>query len=317
MAKSKRILVAGGAGFIGSHLCAKLLDLGNEVICVDNFFSGAKNNILPMQGHPHFEVIRHDICEPLSLEVDVIYNLACPASPVHYQFDPVKTVQTSIHGSINLLELAKRRKARIFLASTSEVYGDPEIHPQHEEYCGSVNPIGPRACYDEGKRCAETLFFSYYREHQMDIKIARFFNTYGPQMTLNDGRVVTNFIIQALTNEPIIIHGNGSQTRSFCYIDDLIDGIVKFMKTPDTFTGPMNLGNTEELTISELADMVIDLTGSRSKKALVDAPENDPKQRCPNIDLALKTLDWKPSIPLREGLLRTIAYLEGMLRDMK
>jgi UDP-glucuronate decarboxylase len=311
----KRILVTGGAGFLGSHLCEKLLSEGNEVICVDNFFTGTKYNILHLLDNPYFEVLRHDICFPLYVEVDEIYNLACPASPVHYQKDPVQTTKVSVLGSINMLGLAKRLKIKILQASTSEVYGDPEVHPQPETYWGNVNPIGPRACYDEGKRCAETLFFDYHRQHGVKIKVVRIFNTYGPRMHPNDGRVVSNFIVQALKNEPITVYGDGTQTRSFCYVDDMIEGIVKMMNSPDDFTGPVNLGNPEEYRVIELAEKIIDLTGSKSKIVFKPLPQDDPKRRRPDITLAEKKLEWKPRTPLEDGLKKTIAYFDKLLRE--
>src|SRR3972149_3038455 len=309
----KRILVTGGAGFLGSHLCQRLLTDSHEVICVDNFFTGTKRNLRPFHDHPDFEIIRHDITFPLYIEVDEIYNLACPASPVHYQFDPVQTTKTSVHGAINMLGLAKRIKARIFQASTSEVYGAPQIHPQKEDYWGHVNPIGVRSCYDEGKRCAETLFFDYYRQHNLRIKVARIFNTYGPRMHPNDGRVVSNFIVQALKNEPITVYGDGKQTRSFCYVDDLIEGFVRLMNTPDEFTGPVNLGNPGEFTIFELAEKAIALTGSKSKIIFRPLPSDDPLQRCPDIRLAKEELSWSPKIALEEGLAKTIQYFRREL----
>ncbi|GMQ88731.1 MAG: SDR family oxidoreductase [Gammaproteobacteria bacterium] len=309
----KRVLVTGGAGFLGRHLCERLLNDGQEVICVDNFFTGSKGNIVDLMDHRYFEVIRHDVCFPLYIEVDEIYNLACPASPIHYQHDPVQTTKTSVHGAINMLGLAKRIGAKIFQASTSEVYGDPTVHPQPEDYWGNVNPKGVRSCYDEGKRCAETLFFDYLRQHDVAIKVARIFNTYGPYMHPNDGRVVSNFIVQALKNEDITIYGNGEQTRSFCYVDELIDGFVRLMNTPDEFTGPVNLGNQGEFTIRELAQKVIEITGSRSKLVDKPLPSDDPTQRCPDITLAKKVLDWEPVIKLEEGLTRTIAYFEGVV----
>jgi len=311
----KRILVTGGAGFIGSHLCEKLLKDGNEVICVDNFFTGSKKNIVHLLNNPYFEVIRHDITFPLYVEVDEVYHLACPASPIHYQFDPVQTVKTSVLGSINMLGLAKRLKIKILLASTSEVYGNPTVHPQPETYWGNVNPIGPRACYDEGKRCAETLFFDYHRQHKVKIKIARIFNTYGPRMSPNDGRVISNFIVQALKNEDITVYGDGTQTRSFCYIDDLIEGLVKLMNTEDNITGPINLGNPEEISILELAYKIKDLTGSSSRIIFKPLPEDDPVKRQPDITLARKILGWEPKISLEEGLKKTINYLERLLRE--
>ncbi|GAB6078782.1 UDP-glucuronic acid decarboxylase family protein [Hydrogenobaculum acidophilum] len=310
----KRILVTGGAGFLGSHLCERLLSEGNEVLCVDNFYTGTKDNIKHLMDNPYFEVIRHDICFPLYVEVDEIYNLACPASPIHYQKDPVQTTKVSVSGAINMLGLAKRLKIKVFQASTSEVYGDPEIHPQPEDYWGNVNPIGPRACYDEGKRCAETLFFDYHRQHNLKIKVVRIFNTYGPRMHPNDGRVVSNFIVQALQNQPITVYGDGTQTRSFCYVDDMIDGFIKMMNSPDDFTGPVNLGNPTEFTILELAEKIIELTNSKSKIVFKPLPENDPKQRKPDISLARKKLSWEPKVPLEEGLKKTIEYFEGVLR---
>ena len=310
---SKRIVVTGGAGFLGSHLCKKLLDQGHEVICVDNFFTGDKRNILHLMDHKMFELIRHDITFPLYLEVDQIFNLACPASPVHYQFDPVQTVKTNIHGSINMLGLAKRTKSRILQASTSEVYGDPEIHPQTEDYWGKVNPIGPRSCYDEGKRGAETLFYSYRQQYDLDIKIIRIFNTYGPNMHPDDGRVVSNFIIQALKNKDITIYGDGQQTRSFCYVDDLIEGMCRMMNTEEGYWGPVNLGNPDEFTMKELAESIIKLTGSSSKLTYLPLPQDDPKQRCPDITEARTTLEWEPMIKLEEGLKKTISYFENVL----
>lgn len=309
----KRILVTGGAGFLGSHLCERLLKEGHEVLCVDNFYTGRKANIAHLLSNPYFEVLRHDITFPLYVEVDEIYHLACPASPVHYQFDPVQTTKTSVHGSINMLGLAKRLKVKILLASTSEVYGDPVIHPQPETYWGNVNPIGPRACYDEGKRCAETLFFDYHRQHKLRIKVARIFNTYGPRMHPNDGRVVSNFIVQALKGEDITVYGDGSQTRSFCYVDDMIDGLIKLMNSSDNVTGPINLGNPAEFSILELAETVIRLTGSKSKIIFKPLPPDDPKQRCPDITLAKKVLHWQPYTPLEEGLKRTIEYFRKLL----
>ena len=311
---NKQVLVTGGAGFLGSHLCERLLKDGNEVICVDNFFTGAKQNIVHLMDNPHFEVMRHDVTFPLYVEVDEIYNLACPASPIHYQHDPVQTTKTSVHGAINMLGLAKRVKAKIFQASTSEVYGDPKIHPQTESYWGHVNPIGFRSCYDEGKRCAETLFFDYRRQHRLCIKVARIFNTYGPRMHPNDGRVVSNFIVQALKNEPITIYGDGSQSRSFCYVDDLIDAFVRLMKTDDKFTGPVNVGNPNEFTIKELAQKVIELTGSTSDLIYRPLPADDPIQRQPDIALAREKLGWEPKVELEEGLKKTIIFFEKMLK---
>ena len=310
----KRILVTGGAGFLGSHLCERLLNDVQDVLCVDNFFTGAKDNILHLLRNPHFEVMRHDITFPLYVEVDEIYNLACPASPIHYQFDPVQTTKTSVHGAINMLGLAKRVKAKILQASTSEIYGDPEVHPQPETYWGQVNPIGIRSCYDEGKRCAETLFFDYHRQHKLSIKVARIFNTYGPRMHPNDGRVVSNFIIQALRNEPITVFGNGSQTRSFCYVDDLIDGLIRLMNTDDDFTGPVNLGNLGEFTILELAENIIRMTGSRSAIDYQPLPGDDPRQRKPDIRLANTALGWEPKIDLEKGLGETIKYFEAFVK---
>ena len=312
---SKRILVTGGAGFLGSHLCARLLKEGNDVICVDNFFTGTKDNVISLLNNPHFEIMRHDVTFPLYVEVDEIYNLACPASPIHYQHDPVQTTKTSVHGAINMLGLAKRVKAKIFQASTSEVYGDPKVHPQTESYWGHVNPIGFRSCYDEGKRCAETLFFDYRRQHKLRIKVARIFNTYGPKMHPNDGRVVSNFIVQALRNEPITIYGDGSQTRSFCYADDLIEAFVRLMNTEDDFTGPMNMGNPNEFTIKELAVKIIDLTGSGSDLIYKPLPADDPIQRQPDITLAMEKLAWEPKIELEEGLKNTIAYFRSLLEN--
>ncbi len=314
IAESKRVLVTGGAGFLGSHLCERLLADGHEVVCVDNLFTGAKRNILHLIGDPNFEFLRHDVTFPLYVEVDRIYNLACPASPIYYQVDPVQTTKTSVHGAINMLGLAKRVKARIFQASTSEVYGDPEIHPQPESYWGKVNPIGYRSCYDEGKRCAETLFFDYHRQHRLEIKVARIFNTYGPRMQLNDGRVVSNFIVQALKNEDLTVYGGGEQTRSFCYVDDLIEAFVRFMDSDAAFTGPVNLGNPGEFTIRELAETVIAMTGSRSKIVYRPLPSDDPRQRQPDIGLAREALGWAPTVALREGLAKTIPYFEALLR---
>ena len=311
-----QILVTGGAGFLGSHLCERLLNEGHEVICVDNFYTGDKQNIAYLLDNPYFEVIRHDICFPLYVEVDEIYNLACPASPIHYQFDPVQTTKTSVHGAINMLGLAKRVKARIFQASTSEVYGDPEVHPQKEEYWGRVNPIGIRSCYDESKRCAETLFFDYYRQHKLDIKVVRIFNTYGPKMHPSDGRVVSNFIVQALQNKNITVYGQGNQSRSFCYVDDMIDGFIRMMNSKDGFTGPVNMGNPVEFTIMELAEKVIDITGSKSKIVFEELPSDDPKQRRPDITLAKKELGWEPTVGLDEGLKKTINYFDSLLKEI-
>ena len=313
----KRILVTGGAGFIGSHLCEKLLNEGNEVICVDNFFTGSKQNIIHLLDNPYFEIVRHDITFPLYIEVDEIYNLACPASPVYYSFAPVQTTKTSVIGAINMLGLAKRLKIKILQASTSEIYGDPEIHPQPESYWGNVNPIGPRACYDEGKRCAETLFFDYYRQLKIKIKVVRIFNTYGPKMQPDDGRVISNFMVQALKNKDITIYGDGSQTRSFCYVDDLVDGIIKMMNSRENFVGPLNLGNPAEFTILELAKKIIKLTDSKSNIIYKPLPEDDPKRRKPNIELAKKELKWEPKIQLDEGLKKTINYFERLLNNEK
>ena len=315
MVSDKRVLVTGGAGFIGSHLCERLLARNNDVLCIDNYFTGSKDNVAHLMQHPHFELMRHDVTFPLYIETDEIYNLACPASPVHYQFDPVQTTKTSVHGAINMLGLAKRVRAKIFQASTSEVYGDPEVHPQVESYWGRVNPIGPRACYDEGKRCAETLFFDYRRQHNLQIKVARIFNTYGPRMHPNDGRVVSNFIVQALRNDPVTIYGNGEQTRSFCYVDDLVEAFLRIMDTEDDFTGPVNIGNPNEFTIRELADAVIELTGSKSKIISKPLPTDDPVQRQPDITIARNTLGWEPKIQLKEGLQKTIAYFDARLSD--
>ena len=312
---SKRVLVAGGAGFLGSHLCKRLINDGNKVICVDNFYTGSKENITELLLIDNFELINHDICTPLFLEVDEIYNLACPASPIHYQRDPIQTTKTSVLGAINMLGLAKQNNARIFQASTSEVYGDPLEHPQSEDYWGNVNPIGSRSCYDEGKRCAETLFFDYYRQHNVKIKIGRIFNTYGPQMLPNDGRVVSNFIIQALQDKPLTIYGDGSQTRSFCYVDDLIDAFIRFMGTEEKLTGPLNLGNPSEFTISELAESVINLTNSKSELIFLKLPMDDPKQRQPDLSKTSKTLDWYPQTALYDGLLKTIPYFANSLRQ--
>ncbi|MEE4359730.1 MAG: UDP-glucuronic acid decarboxylase family protein [Desulfococcaceae bacterium] len=311
----KRILVTGGSGFLGSHLCEKLLQQGHDVLCADNFFTGSKRNILPLMDNPYFELVRHDITFPMYVEVDEIYNLACPASPIHYQFDPVQTTKTSVHGAINMLGLAKRVKAKIFQASTSEVYGDPQIHPQSENYWGHVNPIGVRSCYDEGKRCAETLFFDYFRQHGLRIKVARIFNTYGPRMHPNDGRVVSNFIVQALKNEDITIYGDGSQTRSFCYVDDLTDGFIRFMDSADEFTGPVNLGNPGEFTILELAEKIIAQTASHAQLVFRPLPPDDPRQRKPDIRLAKEKLGWEPKISLDEGLKPTIAYFDRLLSE--
>ena len=310
-----RVLVSGGAGFIGSHLCDRLIEKGYEVLCVDNFFTGARANIVHLLDSKSFEMMRHDVTFPLFVEVDQIYNMACPASPIHYQFDPVQTTKTSVHGAINMLGLAKRTKAKILQASTSEVYGDPSVHPQEESYWGNVNPIGPRSCYDEGKRCAETLFFDYYRQHQLGIKVARIFNTYGPRMHPNDGRVVSNFIVQALKGEDITLYGDGQQTRSFCYVDDLVDGLIRLMESPDSVTGPINLGNPGEFTIKELAENVIDLTGSKSKMVNKPLPQDDPRQRQPDITRAKTQLDWEPSVVLRDGLVKTIAYFDELLKS--
>jgi len=307
------ILITGGAGFLGSHLCDRLINEGHEVLCVDNFFTGSKKNIEQLLPHPKFELLRHDVTFPLFAEVDEIYNLACPASPIHYQFDPVQTTKTSVHGAINMLGLAKRLNAKILQASTSEVYGDPAVHPQTEDYWGNVNPIGIRSCYDEGKRCAETLFFDYWRQHQLRIKVIRIFNTYGPRMHPKDGRVVSNFIMQALKGEDITIFGDGSQTRSFCYVDDLIDGMIKMMRSPDVLTGPVNLGNSNEFTMLDLAQKVIELTKSKSNLVFKPLPQDDPKQRQPDITLAKKELDWKPSVELEAGLMKTIAYFKGLI----
>jgi len=307
------ILITGGAGFLGSHLCDKLIEKGHDILCVDNFFTGNKSNISHLLTNPNFTLTRHDVTFPLYVEVDQIYNLACPASPIHYQFDPVQTTKTSVHGAINMLGLAKRLKARILQASTSEVYGDPEIHPQSEEYWGRVNPIGIRSCYDEGKRCAETLFFDYWRQHKLEIKVMRIFNTYGPRMHPSDGRVVSNFIVQALNNKPITIYGDGSQTRSFCYVDDLIAGMIKLMESHKSITGPINMGNPSEFTMIELAELVIKLTSSRSKLKFKPLPEDDPKQRQPNISLAKSKLNWSPKVSLEEGLNKTITYFKNLL----
>ena len=313
MLTERRVLVTGGAGFIGSHLCERLLKRGDEVLCVDNFYTGTRRNVRDLLSNPSFELMRHDVCFPLYVEVDEIFNLACPASPIHYQFDPVQTTKTSVHGAINMLGLAKRVKARILQASTSEVYGDPEIHPQTEEYWGNVNPIGPRSCYDEGKRCAETLFFDYWRQHHLPIKVARIFNTYGSRMHPNDGRVVSNFIVQALRNRDITVYGDGNQTRSFCYVDDLVDGLIRLMETSNDITGPFNLGNPTEFTIRQLAELTIALTGSTSKIVHQALPPDDPKQRCPDINNAQELLGWTPKIELRDGLVETIGYFRRLL----
>jgi UDP-glucuronate decarboxylase len=311
----RRILVTGGSGFLGSHLCDRLVARGDEVLVVDNLFTGRKRNVAHLIGNPRFEFVRHDITFPLFVEVDEIYNFACPASPIHYQHDPVQTTKTSIHGAINMLGLAKRLRCRILQASTSEVYGDPHVHPQQEDYWGNVNPIGPRSCYDEGKRCAETLFFDYHRQHRLEIKVARIFNTYGPRMHPNDGRVVSNFIVQSLKGEPITIYGDGSQTRSFCYVDELIEAVLSLMDTPAQITGPINIGNPVEFTIRELAELVITLTGSSSKIVLRPLPDNDPRQRQPDISKARAMLEWEPKISLKEGLTRTIAYFDELLSE--
>jgi UDP-glucuronate decarboxylase len=313
MFSGKRVLVTGGAGFLGSHLCERLLDDGADVLCVDNYFTGRRANIAHLLANPSFEAMRHDVTQPLFVEVDAIFNFACPASPVHYQFDPVATTKVSVNGAINMLGLAKRVKAPILQASTSEIYGDPDVHPQVESYWGNVNTTGPRACYDEGKRCAETLFFDYRRQHDVAIKVMRIFNTYGPRMHPNDGRVVSNFIVQALNDEPITIYGEGAQTRSFCYVDDLIEGALALMKTPRDFTGPVNVGNPQEFTIRELAELVIEMTGSRSTLVTRPLPQDDPRQRCPDISLAQGALGWRPKVRLRDGLALTIAYFERLL----
>ena len=313
--RRKRVLVTGGAGFLGSFLCERLLADGDDVVCVDNFFTGSRDNIQSLLGNHRFELLRHDITFPLYVEIDEIYNLACPASPVHYQHDPVQTTKTSVHGAINMLGLAKRTGAKILQASTSEIYGDPEIHPQKEDYWGRVNPIGPRSCYDEGKRCAETLFFDYWRQHQMPIKVARIFNTYGPRMQPDDGRVVSNFILQALRGQPITIYGDGRQTRSFCFVDDLIEGLVRLMASPDDFTGPVNLGNPIEFTMIDLARAVVDLTGSASPLENQPLPQDDPRQRQPDISLAREVLGWEPAVPLKEGLSKTIAYFRELIES--
>ena len=313
MADRKKILVTGGAGFVGSHLCDRLAEDGHDVLCVDNFFTGNRDNILGLIDRPHFELMRHDVTFPLYVEVDEIYNLACPASPIHYQMDPVQTTKTSVHGAINMLGLAKRTKAKILQASTSEVYGDPEVHPQTEDYLGNVNTIGPRGCYDEGKRCAETLFFDYHRQYDVKIRVARIFNTYGPRMHPDDGRVVSNFIVQALKGEPITIYGDGSQTRSFCYVSDMVDGLVRLMNAEDGVTGPVNLGNPVEMTIRELAELIIDMTGAASELVETPLPGDDPTQRCPDIGRAKSQLQWEPDVALKDGLEKTIQYFKDTL----
>ncbi len=313
MSIAKKVLITGGAGFIGSHLCERLLEQGCDVLCVDNYFTGSKDNIAHLHDNPRFEIMRHDVTFPLYVEVDEIYNLACPASPVHYQHDPVQTTKTSVHGAINMLGLAKRLRAKVFQASTSEVYGDPKIHPQHEAYWGNTNPIGLRACYDEGKRCAETLFFDYHRQHGLNIKVARIFNTYGPRMHPNDGRVVSNFIVQAIRGEDITVYGDGLQTRAFCYVDDLVEGFLRLMDAGDDFTGPVNLGNPSEFTILDLAEKVIEMVGSGSKVVFQGLPMDDPARRCPDISLAVKELGWNPTIDLDTGLRRTIDYFDALL----
>ena len=315
MKNFNKILVTGGAGFLGSHLCERLLKDGQDVLCVDNFFTGSKRNIVHLMSNPYFEAVRHDVTFPLYVEVDQIYNLACPASPIHYQFDPVQTTKTSVHGAINMLGLAKRLKVRILQASTSEVYGDPVVHPQTEDYWGNVNPIGSRSCYDEGKRCAETLFFDYYRQHRLDIKVVRIFNTYGPRMHPNDGRVVSNFIVQAIKSEDITIYGDGSQTRSFCYVDDLIEGIVRMMNSNHGFTGPVNMGSPDEYTILELAEKILELSESKSKITFKPLPQDDPKQRQPDITIARTELGWRPAVKLEDGLRETIAYFRRTIND--
>jgi len=312
---TKHVLVTGGAGFLGSHLCERLIADGHEVLCVDNYFTGNRHNLAALREHPNFELMRHDVTFPLYVEVNQIYNLACPASPIHYRVDPVQTTKTSVHGAINMLGLAKRTRARIFQASTSEVYGDPKVHPQNESYWGNTNPIGPRACYDEGKRCAETLFFDYHRQHGLEIKVARIFNTYGPRMSPNDGRVVSNFVLQALRDEPITLYGEGDQTRSFCYVNDMIDAFVRFIESAPDIIGPINLGNASELSIRELAELIIEMTGSRSKLVHAPLPTDDPTRRQPDISKAREILGWEPSTPLREGLVETIAYFDRMLAD--
>jgi UDP-glucuronate decarboxylase len=308
-----RILVTGGAGFIGSHLCDRLVQEGNDVISLDNYFTGRKDNIAQLHGNPHFEALRHDVCFPFYAEVDEIYNLACPASPIHYQFDPVQTIKTSVQGSIHMLGVAKRTGAKILQASTSEVYGDPSVHPQPEGYNGNVNPFGPRSCYDEGKRCAETLFFDYRRQHRVRTKVVRIFNTYGPRMHPNDGRVVSNFIVQALRDQDISLYGDGSQTRAFCYVDDLVEGLIRMMATPDDVTGPVNLGNPQEIPVRDLAERIVALTNSKSRVIFRPLPQDDPQKRCPDITLAKRVLDWRPRIGLDEGLNKTIAYFDAML----
>ena len=313
MSPRKKVLITGGAGFVGSHLCDRLVEAGHEVLCVDNFFTGSRDNILELIDQPHFELLRHDVTFPLYVEVDEIYNLACPASPIHYQMDPVQTTKTSVHGAINMLGLAKRTKAKLLQASTSEVYGDPEVHPQGEDYLGNVNTIGPRGCYDEGKRCAETLFFDYHRQYNVKIRVARIFNTYGPRMHPDDGRVVSNFIVQALKGEPITIYGDGSQTRSFCFVDDLVNGLVRLMEADNTITGPVNLGNPVEMTIRELAEQVIEMTGAKSELIEKPLPSDDPTQRCPDINRAKTQLGWVPSVALEDGLKRTIQYFKETL----
>jgi len=315
MSVPKKILITGGAGFIGSHLCERLLNEGNDVLCVDNYFTGVKDNIAHLLENPRFEIMRHDVTFPLYVEVDEIYNLACPASPVHYQYDPVQTTKTSVHGAINMLGLAKRLRAKVFQASTSEVYGDPEVHPQHESYWGNTNPIGLRSCYDEGKRCAETLFFDYWRQHQLQIKVARIFNTYGPRMHPNDGRVVSNFIVQALQGDDITLYGDGSQTRSFCYVDDLVEAFIRIMATDDEFVGPVNIGNPGEFTILELAEKVIEFIGSKSRIVNKPLPMDDPTRRRPDITLAREKLGWEPKVELDEGLRRTVDYFDKLLSD--
>ena len=311
----ERVLVTGGAGFLGSHLCRRLLADGYDVLCVDNFYTGRRENVIDLLDHKYFDLMRHDVTFPLYVEVDRIYNLACPASPLHYQVDPVQTTKTSVHGAINMLGLAKRVKARIFQASTSEVYGDPQVHPQREDYWGSVNPIGPRSCYDEGKRCAETLFFDYHRQLGLDIKVGRIFNTYGPHMLPDDGRVVSNFIVQALRGEPITIYGNGLQTRSFCYVDDLIEGIIRLVDMPEEFTGPVNLGNPAEITVKELAEQVVQACESDSEIRFLELPQDDPSQRCPDITLANTALNWNPTVTLRDGLRKTVDWFRASLAD--